>query len=143
MKISAVVSVLILLPLLQACDKRSETVELRESGAPGVFETLKSDGTDLKMSDGVIFRLEFDRKPSLGTIVAAVKAEDPEGLAFTGFYGMPSMPYHDSGPVRFQLNKKGYYVMPLDIVMPGEWEFSIKAERGGQTVYEGSITFTI
>ena len=56
---------------------------------------------------------------------------------------MPSMRYHDSGPVKFQLNRKGDYLLPVNIVMAGEWEVLIRLLDGKAKIYEGKVLFTI
>jgi nitrogen fixation protein FixH len=61
----------------------------------------------------------------------------------TGESGMTTMHYHDSGKVRFQLNKKGDYLFPVDVVMPGDWQVTLRLGKGGKELYAGKILFNV
>jgi hypothetical protein len=57
---------------------------------------------------------------------------------------MPEMKgAHDSGEVPFKLNKKGDYLLPVNVVMPGEWEVKLVFLKGKEPVYRGRITFKV
>jgi hypothetical protein len=57
---------------------------------------------------------------------------------------MPSMRgAHDSGSVEFKLNRKDDYLMPVNIVMPGDWEVQVTIQKDGKPVFYGSITFDV
>jgi hypothetical protein len=53
------------------------------------------------------------------------------------------MRYHDSGPVGFKLNKRGDYLLPVEVVMPGEWQLTIKVSKEKELLYEGQVLFNI
>lgn len=113
--------------------------------APGA---LAAQDERMALPDGGWFTWRFAEKPKLGTPIAKVQVFDKAGAQVTAYevigeYGMPSMRYHDSGPVRFQLNKKGDYLLPVNIVMAGEWELKIRIMNGKEKLYEGAVLFTI
>ena len=57
---------------------------------------------------------------------------------------MPSMRgAHDSGEVPFKLNKKGDYLLPVNVVMPGEWEVKLVFMKDKEPVFRGRITFKV
>jgi len=57
---------------------------------------------------------------------------------------MPSMGRtHDSGEVLFKLNKKGDYLLPVNIVMPGEWEVKLSFSKDKRVIYRGSFKFNV
>jgi len=109
---------------------------------------LAAEGEKIPLPDGGWFTWQFAEKAKLGTPIAKVQVFGKDGAQAAaceviGEYGMPSMRYHDSGPVKFQLNKKGDYLLPVNLVMPGEWELKIKVLKGAEKLYEGAILFTI
>lgn len=113
--------------------------------APGV---LAAQDERMALPGGGWFAWRFTEKPKLGTPIARVQVFDKDGTQVTAYevigeYGMPSMRYHDSGPVKFQLNKKGDYLLPVNIVMAGEWELKIRVMNGKEKLYEGAVLFTI
>ncbi len=57
---------------------------------------------------------------------------------------MPSMAgAHDSGEVAFKLNKKGDYLLPVNVVMPGGWEVRLTFSRNGVVIFRGRILFDV
>lgn len=141
---------LAVLAVLAGCGKQ----EAAPSGVagPGSAQTgaavLAGEGEKVMLPDGGWFTWRFAEKAKLGTPIAKVQVFDKGGAQAAvceviGEYGMPSMRYHDSGPVKFQLNKKGDYLLPVNLVMPGEWELKIKVLKGKEKLYEGAVLFTI
>jgi hypothetical protein len=45
--------------------------------------------------------------------------------------------------VKFQLNKKGDYLLPVELVMPGEWSVLIRVKSGKEEIYAGQVLFTL
>jgi len=57
---------------------------------------------------------------------------------------MPSMRgAHDSGEVAFKLNKAGDYLLPVNVVMPGDWEVRLTFSRNGSVIFRGKVTFDV
>lgn len=113
------------------------------------FEFLPDAGDKCPIGNDYYFVYSFDKKPQLGTIILKVvlynkAGQQDAGLKIIGESGMPSMKgHHDSGEVEFKLNKKGDYLLPVNIVMPGEWEIRLKFLKGDQVLYRGRTLFDI
>jgi hypothetical protein len=140
---------LFVLAFLAGCGKQDATTTASPAGsAQEVSAALAAEGEKIQLPDGGWFTWRFVEKPKLGTPIAKVQVFDKAGAQVTlyeviGESGMPSMRYHDSGPVKFQLNKKGDYLLPVNIVMAGEWELKIRVMKGKEKIYEGAILFTV
>jgi len=50
---------------------------------------------------------------------------------------------HDSGEQEFKLNRRGDYLLPVSIVMPGEWEVKLTIKRGDVVVLRGAFRFDV
>ena len=114
-----------------------------------VYTDLAASGKKCWIGDAYYFKWKFDKKPQLGTAILKVQLFDKNGkrltsLGITGMSDMPSMRgAHDSGEVPFQLNKKGDYLLPVNIVMPGEWEVKLTFLKEKAPVFRGRITFKV
>ncbi len=70
------------------------------------------------------FVYDFDKKPQMGTIIMKLQVFAKDGkqetsLEITGSTDMPSMKgAHSTGDQPFKLNKKGDYLLPVNVVMP-------------------------
>lgn len=148
-KIVPVLYSLVVLAFLAGCGKQDAAPPSARAGsAQEGAAALAAEGEKIRLPDGGWFTWRFAEKPKLGTPIAKVQVFDKTGAQVTlyeviGEYGMPSMRYHDSGPVKFQLNKKGDYLLPVNIVMAGEWELKIRVMKGKEKIYEGAVLFTI
>jgi hypothetical protein len=61
-----------------------------------------------------------------------------------GRYDMPTMNgAHDSGDQEFKLNKKNDYLLPVNIVMRGEWEVKLTFLKNGMPVFRGFFQFNV
>jgi hypothetical protein len=95
------------------------------------------------------FTYEFDRTPKMGTAILKIKVYEKNGvqvsdLDISGRSDMPSMRgAHDSGEVAFKLNKKGDYLLPVNIVMPGDWEVRLTLSRTKIVIFRGRIVFNV
>lgn len=109
---------------------------------------LAASGDKNLLPGGGWFTWEFDKKPKLGTLIVKIRAYGKDGkqqspYKITGESGMPSMRAHDSGPVAFQLNKKGDYLLPVDVVMPGDWRVTVRVSKDGKEILAGEIDFAL
>jgi len=110
---------------------------------------LPAAGKKCIINDEFYFTYEFDKKPQLGTVIVKIELYNREGkrdssMKIQGESRMPAMKgAHDSGPVAFQLNKKGDYLMPVNVVMPGEWEVNLDFIEKDKTIFSGRIQFKI
>ena len=113
------------------------------------YEPLPGEGKTCKIGSDYSFVYAFNQKPQLGVSILKIQVTDKDGkqvtsLKLTGDAGMPSMRgHHDTGPVEFKLNKKGDYLLPVDVVMPGGWDVRLEFSKDGQVIYRGSINFDV
>jgi hypothetical protein len=95
------------------------------------------------------FIYNFDKKPQMGTIIMKVQVYAKDGkqdssLEITGNADMPSMKgAHGTGEQIFKLNKKGDYLLPVNVVMPGEWEVVLNFLKDKKPIYTGSVRFNV
>jgi hypothetical protein len=114
--------------------------------APSV---LPGERKACELPGGLKFTYRFASRPQLGTMVLKLQVFGPDGkpdtsLKVTGSSGMPDMKgAHDSGEKPFQLNRKGDYLLPLDVVMPGDWEVLLSFFKAGRRIYRGKIGFSL
>ena len=114
-----------------------------------VFAELPGPGKTCTIGDAFTFTYEFDRTPKMGMVIVKIKLSNREGrrtteLGIAGRADMPSMRgAHDSGDVAFRLNRKGDYLMPLNVVMPGDWEIRLVFARGDEVVFRGALRFHV
>lgn len=106
-------------------------------------------GERFAVSAGIFGTWEFNQKPQIGMVILKVQLFDKNDvkispLTISGNSGMPSMPgHHDSGDVAFKLNKKQNYLLPINVVMPGEWEVQLIFRDGDKTVLRAVIRFDV
>jgi len=110
--------------------------------------TLSAEGRHNFLPSGGYFTWRFDKKPQIGGLIVILQAYSKEGqkespYEISGEYGMPGMNAHDSGPAPFQMNKKGDYLMPVEIAMPGEWQITLRIKRDGKQILVGKISFVV
>ncbi len=91
----------------------------------------------------------FDKKPKLGQLIMKVEIFTKEGKKDTSMEakadaGMPSMKgAHETGEQPFKLSKKGDYLLPINIVMPGDWEIRLTLLKEGKVIFRGSYQFDV
>jgi len=109
---------------------------------------LAPEGKKNALPGGCWFTWKFDKKPQLGTSIVKLQTysgdkKQKSSYEITGEFGMPSMRAHDSGPVKFQLNRRGDYLLPVNVVMTGEWELIIRIKDGGREIFAGKIDIDV
>jgi len=103
----------------------------------------------VQLGDGNYLVYNFDKKPKLGTLIIKVeifnsKDKKDTSMEITGSAGMPSMRgAHDTGDRPFALSNKGVYLLPVNIVMPGEWEIKLTVKKSGKVIFRGSHRFDV
>jgi hypothetical protein len=113
------------------------------------FKDLPGPGKKCWIGEVNYFIYEFTTTPKMGTAVLKIELFDKSGTRVTdmdisGRSDMPEMRgAHDSGAVPFKLNKKGDYLMPVNIVMPGEWEVRLTFSRNKIDLFRGRLTFKV
>jgi len=114
-----------------------------------VFKPIPKPGKKYDIDADTYLIYEFNEKPKMGTAFLKIQIFNRKGdkitpFTITGRSDMPSMRgAHDSGNVEFKLNRKNDYLMPVNVVMPGDWEVRVTIQKDGKPVYYGSITFDV
>lgn len=115
----------------------------------------KSTGPVLKagqkhwIGEEYYFVYNFDKRPQMGTIIMKIQVFTKDGkqdtsFEITGDADMPSMKgAHSSGNQLFKMNKKGDYLLPVNVVMPGEWEVVLNFLKDKKPIYTGSVRFNV
>lgn len=113
------------------------------------FPELPPSGKKCQIDDHFYFTYNFTEKPRIGTAILRVRVYDRDGNRTTGFtvLGRSDMPTmagaHDSGDQEFKLNRKGDYLLPVNIVMPGGWEVRLTFKRGEDVILRGVFYFNV
>lgn len=116
--------------------------------APAVA-AMPGPGKKVPLDNGSYLIFGFDKKPKMGTTIMKVEVYTPDGKRDTSLElladsGMPSMRgAHETGDQPFKLSKKGEYLLPVNIVMPGEWEIRLTIKKNGKVIFRGSHKFDI
>ena len=125
-----------------------------DEGGPGTGQTaaypgMAAPGKKVPLEGGYYFLCSFDKKPKLGTMIMKVEVFSREGKKETSLEvkadaGMPSMRgAHETGERSFQISRKGDYLLPINIVMPGDWEIRLTIRKDGKIIFRGSHKFDV
>ncbi|MGZ3598206.1 MAG: hypothetical protein ACXWMS_12855 [Syntrophales bacterium] len=134
---------LIPLPLCEDISTASASI-----GQP-VYSPMAEPGAKVPIGSGYYLVYGFDKKPKLGTVIMKVDIFKGDGERDTSFQvkgdsGMPSMRgAHETGDLAFQLSRKGSYLLPINIVMPGDWEIRLTILKDGKVFFRGRYNFDI
>jgi len=113
------------------------------------YVSLCDTGHKTVIGKDLVVTYDFNKKPSMGMVIVKVQVFNKKGdkvtsLKISGDSGMPSMKgAHDSGDLLFKLNKKGDYLMPVNIVMPGDWAIKVKFMKDNKVIFYGVINFDV
>jgi hypothetical protein len=135
-------------PAGSCCNSPGLTPSGPQSQEP-VFQDLAKSGKKCWIGEVNYFTWEFDKTPKMGTSILIIKLYDRDGkrvkdLQIVGRSDMPSMRgAHDSGEVAFKNNKAGDYLLPVNVVMPGDWEVQLTFSRNGIVIFRGRIAFDV
>ena len=114
-----------------------------------VWTPVPGPGKKCPVNDDYYFKYEFNEKPKMGMSILKIRVFDKKNdqvvpFKMTGRSDMPSMRgAHDSGDVDFKLNRKNDYLLPVNVVMPGDWEIRLIFRLNDQAVFHGSIRFDV
>jgi hypothetical protein len=115
----------------------------------GDFAPMPGPGKKVPLAGDHYLIYGFDKAPKLGTVIMKVEIFTKDGKKDTSFEvkadaGMPSMKgAHETGERPFQLSKKGDYLLPVNIVMPGDWEIRVTVAKGGKPIFKGRYNFDV
>ncbi len=125
------------------------TVQPSKENMDSVYRALPGEGKRCSIDGGHYFIYKFDKRPKLGTAILKIQLFNKQGkkdasLKIIGNYGMPSMRgAHDSGDLFFKLNQKGVYLLPVNLVMPGEWEIRLRFIQDEKVIYRGGFKLDV
>lgn len=128
--------------------RAADKAEAPKAGGPESV-LLDDAGDKVKLANGFYFTWEFDKTPALGPLVLKIKLFGADGerstaLVIKGSSDMPSMRgAHYTGDHPFKISKKGDYLLPIDVVMPGDWEVQIMILSGETVIFRGHINFDV
>jgi len=113
------------------------------------YNPLPKPGEKIAVDASHYFTYGFDKQPKIGMAIMRVEVFTLDGKRDTSFVvkgdaDMPSMRgAHSTGDKDFSLSAKGVYLLPVRIVMPGDWEIRFTFVRNGKVVFRGAYLFDI
>jgi hypothetical protein len=113
------------------------------------FTPLPDAGRKTAISADLFIVYEFNERPKMGMVILKIQVFDKDGnkvtpLTIQGQSGMPSMPgHHDSGQLDFKLSRRNDYLLPVEVVMPGDWEVRLTFMKDGKAIFFGRIDFDV
>lgn len=133
----------------QKFTSKKDMASASESEQAKAYSPMPDPGKKVPIGSGYYLIYSFDKKPKLGTLIMKVEIFTDEGNKDTSFEakadaGMPSMKgAHETGDRALRLSKRGDYVLPISIVMPGDWEIKLTILKDGKIVFRGRYNFDV
>ncbi|MHB8772359.1 MAG: hypothetical protein ACYC7J_15300 [Syntrophales bacterium] len=140
----------LLLPLssLQAGEMRGHG--MMKAAAPAAdYPPMPGPGKKVPIGEGYYLLYGFDKALKMGTVIMSVEVFTAEGKKDTSLElkvdaDMPSMRgAHGTGDRPFQVSKKGDYLLPVHIMMPGDWELKLTVLKAGKVIFRGRYNFNV
>ncbi len=106
-------------------------------------------GTKIALDADHYFTYGFEKPPKIGMAIMRVEIFTRDGKRDTSFVvkgdaDMPSMRgAHSTGDKDFSLSAKGVYLLPVRLVMPGDWEITFTFLKEGKVVFRGAYLFDL
>lgn len=113
------------------------------------YQSLTKPGKKIQYDADHYLTFGFDKPPKLGMVIMRVEIFTLDGKRDTSFTvkgdaDMPSMRgAHSAGEKAYSLSAKGVYLMPVRLVMPGDWEVTFIIIKKGITIYRGAYLFDL
>jgi len=113
------------------------------------YQVLAKPGEKIPLGVDHYFTYGFDKPAKLGMAIMRVEIFSRDGKRDTSFAvrgdaDMPSMRgAHASGDKEFALSAKGVYLLPVRLVMPGDWEITFTFLKKGTVVLRGAYLFDL
>lgn len=113
------------------------------------YVPMPAPGKKVPIGGGYYLIYGFDKKPRLGTAIMKVELFTAAGQKETSLEvwadaDMPSMRgAHAMGERVFKLSQKGDYLLPIPIVMPGDWEVRFTVLKAGKAIFKGRYNFNV
>ena len=114
-----------------------------------VYQPIPKPGEKVTIDADYYFIYGFDKAPKIGVAIMRVEVFTRDGKRDTSFIvkgdaDMPSMRgAHGTGDKEFSLSAKGVYLLPVRLVMPGDWEIRFTFVKAGKAVFRGAYLFDI
>lgn len=119
------------------------------SPAKVVYQPLPKPGEKISLDADHYFTYGFSSQPKLGTAIMRVEIFTRDGKRDTSFVvrgdaDMPSMRgAHAMGDHDFSLSAKGVYLLPVRLVMPGDWEIRFTFLKKEKAIFHGAYLFDL
>lgn len=113
------------------------------------YPPLPAPGKKVPIGNGYHLIYGFDKQLKMGTVIMKVEIFTAEGKKDTSLEvkadaDMPSMRgAHATGDRAFKLSRKGDYLLPIPIVMPGYWEIKLTVVKAGKVTFRGRYNFNV
>ncbi len=113
------------------------------------FPVLAKPGQKIPLGSDHYFIYGFSKPPKIGTAIMKVEIFTKDGVQDKSFVvkgdaDMPSMRgAHAEGDKNFSISKKGVYLLPVRLVMLGDWEVKFTFIKNGKTVLRGVYLFDL
>jgi hypothetical protein len=131
------------------CDQKANKTAVAEAAPMPEYAPMPSPGEKVPIGNGYYLIYGFNKPLKMGTVIMKVEIFTGEGkkdssLEVEADMDMPSMRgAHATGDRPFQISKKGDYLLPLSIVMPGGWEIKLSVIKGGKVIFRGRYNFNV
>lgn len=113
------------------------------------YKSLAKPGTNIPLDGEHYFTYGFDKTPKLGSAIIKVEIFTKDGKRDSSFVvkgdaDMPSMRgVHSAGERNFSISAKKLYLLPIQLVMPGDWEIRLSFAKKGNVIFRGAYRFDI
>jgi hypothetical protein len=113
------------------------------------YPPMAAPGKKVPIGNGFTLIYGFDKPLKMGTVIMKVEiftGEDKKdtSLEVLADADMPSMRgAHGTGDRAFKVSNKGDYLLPISIVMPGDWEVKLTIKKGGKVIFRGRYNFNV
>ena len=113
------------------------------------YPPMPGPGKKVPIGEGYYLIYGFDKPLKMGRVIMKVEVFTADGKKDTSLEvkadaDMPSMRgAHGTGDRPFQLSKKGDYLLPISIVMPGDWEIKLTVLKAGKVIFRGRYNFNV
>ncbi|HOZ01080.1 MAG TPA: FixH family protein [Candidatus Syntrophosphaera sp.] len=114
-----------------------------------VKHIFTSQNKNYWVSEDKYISYKWQSKPKIGTNMLLVTVYSKgkkinNDLILTANSYMPSMRgAHDTGDQPMMVNKKKTYVIPVNLVMLGDWEVELNFRQNGKIIYTGYIQLNL
>jgi hypothetical protein len=119
------------------------------SSAKRDYQRLPGPGEKVPLGATHYFTYGFTKPPKLGTAIMRVELFTRDGARDTSFVvkgdaDMPSMRgAHSTGDKDFSLSARGVYLLPVRLVMPGDWEVVFTFIKDKKIALRGAYLFDL